>query len=159
MDSHSAIRRDGGFYKLPFSDTDGTVRWLAVTVAEPRETNRHAAANRLAGGEMAPGAHEQQRRLALLMEGRDVRAMQVNFRRAGLGGNNDFWQAAVAVYDRDAASDFVDPQLFDAGWHNSQQILARAEKQHSHFVRTNDLLFPPRSEKYLREVFTPIGVP
>ena len=70
-------------------------------VAEPRKTDRHAAANRLARRKMTFGAHEQQRRFAVFLKSGNVRAVQINFRRAPAGRDVDFRQAAVAAGDGD----------------------------------------------------------
>jgi len=80
---------------------------LAFARTEPGKTNRHATANRLLRRKPAFAAHEQQRRLAIFLKMRDVRAVPVNFRRGGFGGDNDFWQSAIPAGNGDPAGDFT----------------------------------------------------
>ena len=108
---HRAVLSNGTPDPIPRQKADATVRGFSSPRAEPGETDRHPAANRFAGSEMAEPAQEKQGRFAGFLEGGDVRAVQIDFRCAPGGRDVDFEQAAVAADDGNAPGDFKFPQL------------------------------------------------
>ena len=114
MQRHRVIRSGGGFHQLPFAGAREAVRRFAVAIAEPRKTDGHAAANRPVRREITFAAQEQQRRPATFLKAGDVRAVQINLRRAQTRADIDLWQSAVAARDGNASGNFVFPQ--EAGY-------------------------------------------
>jgi hypothetical protein len=113
---HRAVLAGGSLNQLPRPDTNEAMRGFSFALAEPRKTDGHPAADRLARGKPAEPAHEQQWRFATFLETGDVRAVQINFRRALAGGDVDFGQAAAAAGERDPAGDFKFAGPPGKGW-------------------------------------------
>jgi hypothetical protein len=69
---------------------------------------------------MTIAAHEDQRGFAVLLEMRHVRAMQINFSRAVLRRDENFWQTAVATGNFHASGNLVSLKSFEVVWHNDE---------------------------------------
>src|SRR5437763_16926503 len=69
---------------------------MAFAGTKPREDDRDAAADRRVVLETTGFTHEQHTRLAIFLEVRDVRAVQINFGGAPIGCDGDLRKRAVA---------------------------------------------------------------